>query len=363
MKNGEIFYFENICMKCGYSWKVSLDKVSLVCPNCNAIDWNVRGKLDFNFEIPFLERKKIFLEDKKSKNKKSMNKYKRVSVSTLRYGGGKSLGVGHVIEKLPDNLSRVISPFFGGGSIEIAIAKYLGIEVIGYDIFDILMYYWKYQLQKPQFLYNELLKKEPNKETFEIVRKKLYAYWKKGIIEYEPSELAVDFIYNYSLAYGASFMGWSSKIYLNWERYNRIINRIRDFNAGNLKVGCLSFEEVFKKYPNDFFYCDPPYYIGEDSKMFKGIYPCRNNPIHHKGFNHELLARLLKNHKGGWILSYNDCDIIREYYKDYDIFFPSWQYTLGQGETRIGKNRINKKMNHVKKSHEMLIINLGNNYK
>ena len=150
-------------------------------------------------------------------------------------------------------------------------------------------------------------------------------------------------------------MGWSSKIYLNKKRYDKIINRIRDFSADKLKVGCASFEEIFKKYPNDFFYCDPPYYIGKDSKMFKGIYPMRNIPVYHNGFKHELLRDLLLKHKGGFILSYINCPTIKEWFKDYKQFFPKWQYTMGQGETRIGKNRIKNKTNHVKESHEILI--------
>ena len=35
---------------------------------------------------------------------------------------------------------------------------------------------------------------------------------------------------------------------------------------------------------------------------------------------------------------------------------PKWQYTFGQGDTRIGKNREEKNSgSHVKKSHELLI--------
>ncbi len=43
-------------------------------------------------------------------------------------------------------------------------------------------------------------------------------------------------------------------------------------------------------------------------------------------------------------------------YKDFQQFFPSWQYTMGQGETRIGKNRKNNKSDHIKKSHEIIIF-------
>jgi DNA adenine methylase len=89
--------------------------------------------------------------------------------------------------------------------------------------------------------------------------------------------------------------------------------------------------------------------------MFRGIYPMRNIPVHHNGFPHEALRDLLKNHKGGFILSYNNCPTIREYYKDFQQFFPSWQYTMGQGETRIGLNRKNGNGKHVKESHEIII--------
>lgn len=299
-------------------------------------------------------RKKVFLDRIRSKNPNSQNKYKRVALSPIRYAGGKTLAVGHVVELLPDNVKRVISPFYGGGSIEIAIAKELGLEVIGFDIFDILCNYWKFQIEKPNLLYEKLKELKPNKTTFEKIRLILNDVWKKKI-KLDPLTLAVYFVYNFNLSYGPGFMGWSSKIYLNEKRYRRMIENIRDFAPGNLKVECADFRDVMPKYQNDFMYCDPPYYIGKDSKMFRGIYPMRNIPVHHNGFPHEELRDLLKNHKGGFILSYNNCPTIREYYKDFQQFFPSWQYTMGQGETRIGLNRKNGNGNHVKESHEIII--------
>jgi len=299
-------------------------------------------------------KKKIFLDRIKSSNPNSQNQYKRVVLSPIRYAGGKSLAVGHVIELLPNNIQRVISPFFGGGSIEIAMSKELGLEVIGYDIFNILCNYWKFQIEKPRLLYEQLKKLRPNKKTFEKIRLILNDVWKKKI-RLDTLTLAVYFVYNFNLSYGPGFMGWSSEIYLDDKRYKRMLGNILDFNPKNLKVECADFREVIKKYPNDFLYCDPPYYIGKDSKMFRGIYPMRNIPVHHNGFPHEALRDLLKNHKGGFILSYNNCPTIREYYKDFQQFFPSWQYTMGQGETRIGLNRKNGNGNHIKESHEIII--------
>ena len=301
------------------------------------------------------EEKDVFLRRIISKNPKSMNKYKRVAVSPIRYAGGKSLAVGYVIELLPDNVKRVVSPFFGGGSIEIAMSKYLNLEVIGYDIFEILINYWKFQIKNPKLLYEKLKELKPNQKTFDEVRLTLKEHW-NGKFKLDGLTLAVYYLFNFNLSYGPGFLGWASKIYLDEKRYKRIIEKVRDFRPKNLKVDCASFEEVFEKYPNDFFYCDPPYYIGEDSKMFRGIYPMRNIPIHHNGFKHKLLRDLLKKHRGGFILSYNDCPTIREWYKEFKQVFPSWQYTMGQGETRIGKNRIKNGSNHIKGSHEIIIF-------
>ncbi|KKQ21426.1 MAG: Type II adenine specific DNA methyltransferase [Candidatus Wolfebacteria bacterium GW2011_GWC1_37_10] len=300
-------------------------------------------------------KKKIFLDRIKGSNPKSQNKYKRVVLSPIRYAGGKSLAVGHVVELLPDNVKRVVSPFFGGGSIEIAMSKELDLEVIGYDIFDILCNYWKFQIEKPKLLYEKLKELRPNKTTFEKIRLILNDVWKKKV-KLDPLTLAVYYVYNFNLSYGPGFMGWSSEIYLDDKRYKRMIENIKNFNPKNLKVECVDFRNVIKNHQNDFLYCDPPYYIGKDSKMFRGIYPMRNIPVHHNGFPHEALGDLLKNHKGGFVLSYNNCPTIREYYKEFQQFFPSWQYTMGQGETRIGLNRKNGNGNHVKESHEIIIF-------
>ena len=74
---------------------------------------------------------------------KSTYRYGRYGGLPLRYGGGKSLAVGHVIEQLPAGLTRLVSPFVGGASVEIACANELGMEVTAYDVFDILTGYWQ----------------------------------------------------------------------------------------------------------------------------------------------------------------------------------------------------------------------------
>ena len=282
-------------------------------------------------------------------------KYKRYIGAPIRYGGGKSLAVGHILEHLPDGITHLASPFLGGGSFEVACARELGIEVTAYDIFDILVTFWRELLHDPARLADSLAELSPDKATYNEIKARLQAHW-DGEIRLPPHELAVCYYFNHNLSYGPGFLGWMSKIYTERGRYENLLRRLRDFSAPKLRVDCASFEQSIPQHQGEFLYCDPPYYLGDDSLMFRGIYPQRNFPIHHKGFAHERLRDLLHGHRGGFILSYNDCPTIREWYADYRIVDVRWQYTMGQGETRIGANRIADGRGHVKKSHEILVV-------
>lgn len=283
--------------------------------------------------------------------------YKRYAGLPLRYAGGKSLAVGHVINQLPNNLSRIVSPFFGGGSVEIACANELGIKVQGYDVFKILVNYWQMQTKSPQKLAEKISKWKPNKEVYKEVKTQLKGHWDETNPVLDKIELAALYWFNHNLSYGPGFLGWMSSIYEDEARAKRLLQKVADFNCPNLSVKYGLFERTIPRHNGDFLYCDPPYYLQGDSKMFRGIYPQRNFPVHHNGFKHELLRDLLHQHKGGFVLSYNDCETVRDWYCDFEIVEVSWQYTLGQGETRIGKNRVENGSNHhIKKSHELLIV-------
>jgi len=297
-------------------------------------------------------RRDEFLNQLRSRGKLA---YKRYLGSPLRYAGGKSLAVGFVIELLPEPMvNQLVSPFIGGGSVEIALAKELGIKVIGYDVFDILVNYWDVQINQAQALCHRLEQFSPTRAAFASVKQRLKAHW-NGETVLDRYDLAAHYYFNSNTSYGPHFLGWPSDVYLNRRRYEKTLEKVKTFKAPTLSVECASFEESIPLHQNDFLYCDPPYYL-EQGKTFVGMYPHRNFPIHHQGFRHDLLRDLLLSHKGGFILSYNDCDIIRDWYADCHISTPEWQYTFGQGDTRIGINRQDSNGgSHIKKSHELLI--------
>jgi DNA adenine methylase len=318
-------------------------------------------------EIPTLsERKRLFLSSLRSRDG-SGSKYRRYLGAPIRYPGGKSYAVGYIVELLPDHVERVVSPFIGGGSVEVALARELGIKVVAFDIFDILVNFWQVLLnpQEKLRMLSILEGLSPDRETYESVKERLKRHWRftqyrEGTAEnliLDRAELAALFYYNYQLSYGPGFLGWPSSVYLNREAYRRILDKLAEFEVPGLEVYAADFRDVLPKYRDDFLYLDPPYYIGPDSKMFRGIYPMRNFPIHHHGFPHETLRDLLREHRGGYILSYNDAPTIRNYYKDCQMFFPKWHYSMGLGETRIGKYRKERgSKDHRKDSHELLIF-------
>ena len=302
----------------------------------------------------FSERRNAFLNSLASPSGKT--KYKRYTGAPIRYAGGKSLAVGLIVELIPDNVKRIVSPFLGGGSVEIACSIELGLPVVAYDIFDILTTYWKVQLTKPETLYERLLKFDPTVDGFRNVKERLKKHWIGELPLDKDLEIAAYFFFNHNTSYGPHFLGWPSRVYLNPKRYQTIIEKVRDFRAPNLTVECESFETVIPRYKDDFLYCDPPYYLAGDSKTFIGMYPHRNFPIYHNGFKHDKLRDMLMEHEGGFILSYNDCSTIREWYKGFNMIAPAWQYTFSQGDTRIGENRLkDNNGSYIKHSHELLI--------
>jgi DNA adenine methylase len=289
----------------------------------------------------------------------------------IRYAGGKSKAIKQITPYIKD-YDRIISPFFGGGSLEIYWAS-LGKEVIGYDIFDALTIFWNVLINQKDDLVSKLQEIRPTSEEYENIKETLLSWdktqlmlkdWKTNHykrevhLQLDDISAAAYYFFNHNTSYGPGYLGWGSSVYLQQKKWDKMIENISNFNISTLSVQKGSFEEVIPKYSRDMIYLDPPYYLKKDAdnKMFTGIYPMRNIPIHHNNFNHELLRDLLLRHEGPFVLSYNNCETIREYYRDFEHVFPSWKYSMGNGETRVGKNRKEMGISNSKESHEILIV-------
>ena len=99
-----------------------------------------------------------------------------------------------------------------------------------------------------------------------------------------------------------------------------LISQLQERMA-NVVVENQDFETLIKHYdrPDAFFYLDPPYFSTED--------------MYEVGFgwdDHVRLRDTLKNIKGKFLLSYNDCDEIRELYNGFSMFDFSRTHSMAQ---------------------------------
>ena len=273
--------------------------------------------------------------------------------TVLRYAGGKSRAIKKITPFI-DPYSEIVSPFLGGGSLEVHWAL-KGKKVIASDVFDVLVCFWNQLLNNPNGLADELQKINPDKDTYAEIKEKLIqtpqvqkmlSHWKTDFYKREENSLedvvlAAYYYFNHNCSYGPGFLGWASDIYMDQTKWDKTILKIRNFDVPDMTVYNESFETFIPKHKKSFMYLDPPYYLkkDEDNKMLGGIYPMKNIPVHHNEFDHEKLRDLLLAHEGDFVMSYNNCETIREWYKDFELFYPEWHYSMDVGEKRIGKNR------------------------
>lgn len=124
------------------------------------------------------------------------------------------------------------------------------------------------------------------------------------------------------------------------------LRRLEVINARlkHVQIECLDFEKLIEKYDseNALFYIDPPYVDVEHYYNKNGVNFGRED--------HLRLARILKNIKGKFVLSYYEHELIRELYKDFKIITKQTS-KHSAGVTKLSK--IKKKPRAI----ELLVMN------
>ncbi len=120
-------------------------------------------------------------------------------------------------------------------------------------------------------------------------------------------------------SYSSSGKSYASQPF-NIRKLFGLIQELQDRMA-NVVVENQDFETLIKHYdrPDAFFYLDPPYFSTED--------------MYEVGFgwdDHVRLRDTLKNIKGKFLLSYNDCTKIRELYNGFSMFDFSRVHSMAQ---------------------------------
>jgi site-specific DNA-adenine methylase len=250
--------------------------------------------------VPFAHPNREIEEFLKTIRQRSAG-YSRVNNSPLRYVGATGSKVGLILQHFPIlTKKRVVSLFLGSGSLELVLAQNLGYEVIGYEPYEGFANVWQEILTRPNEFANRVRLFEPTRENYMNIRDQVLK-----LDNPHPEHV----YFHLQLSYNAMVGGWPSSIYLNDRVYDQMTEKLRSFKAPTLQVQHATFEDVFQKHPDDFLFINPPEFTNTE-------------------FPHQQFRDLLRKHKGGFFLIYNDCYTIRDWYYGYDCIIPMWTYTL-----------------------------------
>ena len=256
------------------------------------------------------------------------------NLSPLRYPGGKTRAIpilDSFVNRYFPSKRVLLSPFFGGGSFELFLAA-KGYTVYGNDLFRPLVTFWETKQRTPQALVHRI------RENMPVTKEKFYEL-RKTLVNHNPGTHQLDLAAAYFLLNRTSFNGTTlCGGYSTSASTNRLtessISRLLTCDVSAIEFSNLDCNLFLERHPETtetLIYADPPYYLesrlyGKDGDM-------------HATFNHTMFADLLQKRRD-WILSYNDCQFVREIWGTCRIVEVKWSYG----------------MNSTKASAELLIL-------
>ncbi len=233
--------------------------------------------------------------------------------------GGKSKLRNKIINMLPSH-TTYIELFFGAGWVYFGKDK-SKVEVINdidkelINLFKIIKYH------TPEI--KRLLE-------YEFSGRDIFEEYKNATLEHLTDiHRAIRFLYliNNSFAGKGKNFGYGTTKIPNQKIFlTEYLNEIKE-RLNNTYVENLYFEKIIDKYDREesLFFCDPPYFetAGYDYEFTED--------------DHILLRDKLSNIKGKFILTINDHEKVREWYKDFNIEEVDVNYSISKEQSGRGK--------------------------
>lgn len=246
--------------------------------------------------------------------------------SPLRYPGGKTRACKVLDEILNRYFSmtdfeNLISPFFGGGSFEFYIQNKYNLNIIANDKFKPLYNFWSACKYNNPELCDRLYERVGciDKHFFIDTRNKIM-----GVNEFDQSVMY--FIINRCSFSGATLSGGFSLQSAEKRFTKSSVDRVKALDLQNFEISNLDFEEFIENNNDDYnlLFLDPPYYLS-NPKLYG------SNGDMHENFDHFRLYNCLKS-KSSWMMTYNNCDYIKDLYKDFEIIETNWAYGMNKSK-------------------------------
>ena len=249
------------------------------------------------------------------------------NISPLRYPGGKTRGCKILDSILNEHFKinkfkNILSPFFGGGSFEFYIQNNYNLKIISNDKFKPLFNFWISCKLDKQNLYNELHKYigKIDKEIFTTFRGEI-------LNENNILKQSIMFFVINRCSFSGSTLSGGFSFESSKKRFTQSsIERIKDLDLKNFEINNYDFEEFINMNDSEYnlLFLDPPYYLN-NSKLYG------NNGDLHENFDHIQLYNCISKKKN-WLMTYNNCEFIKNLYKDYKIIETNWSYGMNKSK-------------------------------
>lgn len=220
----------------------------------------------------------------------------------INWVGGKRLLRKTIADIIPKNINGYIEPFGGGAWVLFYKDKWAELEVYN-DLDGRLVNLFNITKYHPCELARQMCFMLASREQFEQQLKS------------EPVtdiQKAARFLYLITRSFGGKGSNFGTSKTSGIKSAGGIIERVTEVakRLDKVLIENKNAFELIEQYDtaDNFFYCDPPYSQGEGYKV------CST-----KEFEHEKLAKTLKNVKGRFLLSYDDSEYVRNLYKDFNL--------------------------------------------
>lgn len=265
--------------------------------------------------------------------------------SPLRYPGGKTRAIKFLKAFVPE-YKEWREPFFGGGSFSIyAMQQQPDCMFKASDLNYELYSFWNELKKNPTVLIARIQAIYDEYKIGEKVGRALYDALvnRRNDLESELDRAVDFFILNRITFSGVVDAGGYSKASYERRFTQSSIERLKRIAPLLSKMKFYYKDYAFltnQKGESVFIFYDPPYYSVTQSKLYgkKGIL--------HLSFDHEQFAACLAKCRHKWLITYDDCEFIRDLYKDYHQ--KEWTLQYGMNNYKQGK---------AEKGRELLIAN------
>lgn len=260
-----------------------------------------------------------------------MNKLK----TPLRYPGGKSRVSEYLVSLFP-RFKEYREPFLGGGSVFMqSIQTFNGCERFWInDRFEELYSFWKGMSSDSadriiDKIYELKNLNTEGKRTFETLCSRT-----SDTMEQRAADF---FALNRMTFSGTTLCGGYSNEAFNKRFTDSSIERCRrlkELDWNKVSVTNEDYSVLMDTEGDDvFIFLDPPYYLGKTKSKLYGV-----NGELHSGFDHERFKETCDRCRHKWMITYNDCEYIRDMFSSYNITEMSFSY--GMSKDKSGKEII-----------------------